>query len=95
MSIASDVSLVTQDGQGRTSGVTLSELFAAINRSKLKEVIIILDCCFAGNAGNIPQLNLDLSALRDGVSVLTAERATKRLLRLTKAGLSRHILKVL
>lgn len=72
--LPSDVSLVTQDGQGRTTGVTLSELFATINRSALKEVIIILDCCFAGNAGNVPQLNLDLSALRDGVSVLTASR---------------------
>lgn len=73
-SLASDVSLVTQDGQGRTSGVKMSELFAVINRSKLKEVIIILDCCFSGNAGNVPQLNLDLSLLRDGVSLLTASR---------------------
>lgn len=72
--LASDVSLVTQDGKGRTTGVKLSEVFGMVNQSALKEVIIILDCCFAGNAGNVPQLNLDLSVLRDGVSVLTASR---------------------
>jgi len=72
--LQADVSLVTQDGQGRTTGVKLSEVFTTVNASKLKEVIIILDCCFAGNAGKMPQLNLDLSTLRDGVSVLTASR---------------------
>lgn len=72
--LQADVSLVTQDGKGRTSGVKLSEVFTMVNASKLKEVIIILDCCFAGNAGKMPQLNLDLSTLRDGVSVLTASR---------------------
>jgi hypothetical protein len=72
--LPSDVSLVTQDGQGRTSGVKMSEIFASIARSALKEVIIILDCCFSGNAGNIPQLNLDLSTLRGGVSILAASR---------------------
>lgn len=72
--LPNDVSLVTQEGQGRTTGVKLSEVFALVNGSALKEVIIILDCCFAGNAGGVPQLNLDLSVLREGVSVLTASR---------------------
>lgn len=72
--LAHDVSLVTQEGKGRTTGVKLSEVFAMINGSSLKEVVVILDCCFAGNAGGVPQLNLDLSILREGVSVLTASR---------------------
>ncbi|WP_128645738.1 caspase family protein [Rhodococcus sp. BS-15] len=72
--LAHDVSLVTQEGAGRTTGVKLSEIFTAINASSLKEVIVVLDCCFAGNAAGVPQLNLDLSVLREGVSVLTASR---------------------
>ena len=40
----------------------------------MPEVIIILDCCFSGNAGNLPQLGENVAALRDGLAILTASR---------------------
>lgn len=69
-----DVVLVSQDGQGPDLGVKMSEVLAKVQHSKVGEVLIILDCCFAGTAGGIPQLGTDAAALRSGLSILTASR---------------------
>jgi hypothetical protein len=37
-------------------------------------VIVILDCCFSGAAGGVPQLGTAAAALRPGVSILMASR---------------------
>ena len=68
------VALVTSDGTDGTPGVTFSEILAAINKSSVAEVTVILDCCFSGGATTIEALNNGLANLRDGLSVLTASR---------------------
>src|SRR6266571_2619858 len=45
-----------------------------VQKSKVPEVLIILDCCFAGAAGGVPQLGKDIAAIRPGVSLLSASR---------------------
>lgn len=72
--VDNDVLLVSQDGQGSDLGVSMSEVLGKVQRSRVPEVSIILDCCFSGMAGGIPQLGTDTSALRSGVSILTASR---------------------
>lgn len=72
--VGNDVVLVSQDGQGSDLGVSMSEVLAKVQRSQVPEVSIILDCCFSGVAGGIPQLGTDAAALRSGVSILTASR---------------------
>jgi uncharacterized caspase-like protein len=69
-----DVVLVSQDGQGSDLGVKMSEVLAKVQHSKVREILVILDCCFAGTAGGVPQLGTDAAALRSGVSILTASR---------------------
>jgi len=69
-----DVVLVTQDGTQATSGVALSELLTKVTGSPVREVVVVLDCCFSGAAGGVPQLGIALSALRGGVSILAASR---------------------
>lgn len=69
-----DVVLVSQDGRGSDMGVKMSEVLAKVQHSRVTEVIIILDCCFAGAAGAVPQLGTDVVALRSGLSILTATR---------------------
>ena len=69
-----DVVLVAQEGAPPDLGVSLSQVLGAIQESKVPEVIIVLDCCFAGNAGSLPQLGANVSALRDGLAILTASR---------------------
>jgi hypothetical protein len=69
-----DVALVTEDGTPATPGITFSEVLAKVAESSIREVILILDCCFSGAAGGIPQLASSATALRDGVSILAASR---------------------
>lgn len=69
-----DVALVTEDGTDATPGIAFSEILTRVAGSKVGEVIIILDCCFAGAAGGIPQLGTSAATLREGVSVLAASR---------------------
>jgi Caspase domain len=71
----SDVALVTEDGTGGTPGITLSEIVTRITESSVGEVILILDCCFAGAAAGVPQLGTTAALLRNGVSILAASRA--------------------
>lgn len=69
-----DLVLVTEDGRGSDLGVSMSTVLAKVQHSPVHEVSIILDCCFSGMAGGIPQLGTDAAALRSGVSILTASR---------------------
>lgn len=72
--VPSDVVAVTQDGDGREAGVALSEVLGKVQSSAIGEVIVVLDCCFAGAAGGVPQLGADNAVIRSGVSVLSAAR---------------------
>ena len=71
---ASDVALVTADGTDHSPGVKLSELLARAQTSAVGEIVVILDCCFSGGAGGVPQLDTSVAAVRPGLSVLTASR---------------------
>jgi hypothetical protein len=70
-----DVVLVTENGTSRDPGVTLSELLGKVQSSKVPEIVILLDCCFSGGAGGVPQFGSDGAMLRSGVSILSASRA--------------------
>lgn len=69
--------LVTQDAKPDDEGVSLMEIVALANHSKAKEVIIILDCCHAGDAGNSIDLGERKVILREGVSILAASSASQ------------------
>jgi hypothetical protein len=69
-----DVTLVSQDGTPTEAGIPLSAVLGRVQNSPVREVIIILDCCFSGAAGGVPQLGGDIAALRAGVAVLAASR---------------------
>jgi hypothetical protein len=69
-----DVTLATRDGTPATPGIAFSEIMAKVASSSVREVILVLDCCFSGAAGGIPQLASSASALKDGVSILAASR---------------------
>lgn len=71
----SDVAVCTYDGTSVTPGVALSQILGYVQDSPVREVIIVLDCCFAGAAGGVPQLGPNLTVLRDGVTILAASRA--------------------
>jgi hypothetical protein len=69
-----DVALVTRDATPATPGIAFSEVLAKVAHSSVREMVVILDCCFSGAAGGIPQLASSATTLRDGVSILAASR---------------------
>jgi hypothetical protein len=73
--------LVTQDGVADDPGLPMEEVVTLANDSPAETVLLILDCCFSGSAGNPPAFQsgtLESRALlREGVTILAASRATQ------------------
>lgn len=74
MTDGNDVSLCTKDGSQETPGFPMSQVLGMAAESTVAEVVIVLDCCFAGAAGAIPQIGAQTSLIRNGVSILAASR---------------------
>src|SRR5712692_6947139 len=79
--------LVTQDAATYDEGLAMSEVLKMANDSKTEEVVILLDCCHAGNLGNPPVVNNARAMLREGVSILTASRGDQMSVEASGAGL--------
>jgi len=69
--------LVTQDYNRYDAGVSMADLLTLANESRIDEVIILIDCCHSGAIGEIPPIRNEHAILREGVSVLTASRASQ------------------
>jgi Caspase domain len=74
--------LVTQDGTPGDPGLPMDELLTLANRSKAKTLLLIVDSCYAGNAGDPAILQGNGSAqnqalIREGVTILAASRQTE------------------
>ncbi len=65
--------LVTQDAKKYDEGVNMNDVLELANQSSIKECILMLDCCFSGNLGALPQVN-NLKTIREGITILTASR---------------------
>jgi len=68
--------LVVQDGTLDDPGISMNDLLLLANRSKAREVTLILDCCFSGDIGDPAFLQVgnvvNQSHLREGVTILAA-----------------------
>jgi len=70
-----DVALLAQDSTSSNSGLAFSDVLGRVKQSSVPEIVIMLDCCFSGGAGGVPQLGRDITLLRPGLSILTASRS--------------------
>ena len=50
----------------------MSDVLTWANRSRAKEVVILLDCCHSGALGQITATDNAAANIREGVSILTA-----------------------
>ena len=66
--------LITTDFDNRTIGVRMSDVLEYANRSKCRNKVIILDCCFAAKMGESLLLN-NKSVLGDGVTIMAASQS--------------------
>lgn len=78
-------SLVTPDMSNETPGVSMDDILLWANESKIRNKIIILDCCFSGNMGNFSGDGTK-SRLSDGVTILTASKSDQPSLELDGHG---------
>ncbi len=63
--------LIPSDGNNADPGLELESILKIATLSKAANKIIILDSCFAGNAGNLPELG-DSTVINEGMTILTA-----------------------
>ncbi len=69
--------LIPQDAKGADDGLSMRDVLTWIARSPVRECVVILDCCFSGGFGNLPESDRDEVRLRKGVSVLAAANTTE------------------
>lgn len=79
--------LVTQDARSYDEGVEMTNLLTYANKSKAREVVIIIDSCHSGAFGQLPAINNEAAILREGVSVLTASRESQAAVEIGGEGL--------
>lgn len=64
--------LVTPDYSNNDLGVSMEEVLKLANESKIKNRIVILDCCKSGRFGMASLTKGRISSLNEGVTILTA-----------------------
>lgn len=74
--------LATCDAQTNDWGIPMQEVVQMANESNANDILLILDCCHAGDTGDAPLLNSrgrlhPISALRDNMTVIAASRNTQ------------------
>lgn len=69
--------LVTQDAATPGDGFAFHDLLTLAIQAPIKEITIILDCCFSGGMGNIDLANLATTQLREGITIMAACRSTQ------------------
>jgi hypothetical protein len=65
--------ILTSEAARADAGVSLSDIMVFANKSPARNKVIVLDSCHSGIAGTPP--NSDLTALSDGLTILTASTA--------------------
>lgn len=70
--------LVTPDYTESDYGVSLQDVLTIANQSRCKDKIIILDSCHSGIMGSINSSGQAIANIGEGVTILTASRATEK-----------------
>lgn len=65
--------IVTPDHKHYDEGISMDDILNLANQSKVRNKIIILDCCYSGTFGE-PTLGGSVTPIKEGISILTACR---------------------
>lgn len=68
--------LVTGDCKDPDAGLSLDEVMSLANKSRSRNVVVVLDCCHAGIAGGAA-LQRHVASLAEGVTILAASTANQ------------------
>jgi hypothetical protein len=78
--------LVTLDAKKYDEGVSMDDILAIANQSKVKDKVILLDCCHSGAMGTPIITGANTAQLSEGLSVLTASRDSESALEINGKG---------
>jgi hypothetical protein len=66
--------LMTPDYANHDLGVSMSQLYTIMRNSPAKNKVVILDCCYAGDAGNDFRDDATATYLKEGVTILASSK---------------------
>lgn len=69
--------LVTPDYSKNDWGVSMNDILSIINKSQCRNKVVILDCCYSGEMGEIGTSSNGLTEIGEGVTILTACKKTE------------------
>lgn len=78
--------LIPSDYEEHAASYSMHDILELINRSPVREAVVILDCCYSGGFGNLPSTKKDLALLREGMSVLAASSSSESAVEINGAG---------
>lgn len=84
--------LVTVDAKKYDEGVSMDDILKLANDSKARNKVVMLDCCHAGAMASPALGNNSLAQLSEGLSVLTASRASEGALEKNGSGVFTSLL---
>ncbi len=79
--------LITPEAQTYSDGYAMRDLQIHTTKSPVREAVVILDCCYSGEFGNLPEIGIDQSLLREGLALLAASRSYEPSVEVGGAGL--------
>ena len=68
--------LLTSDCETGDDGFSMIDLLTIVNKSRVRNKIIILDTCYSGNMGNL-DVDSNVVTINEGVTILTASQKSE------------------
>jgi Caspase domain len=84
--------IVTPDSKLYDEGVSMDEVLVIANQSKIRDKIIIIDCCHSGAFGSPVIVGSSASYLSEGLTILTASRESEKAVEGTSHGIFTQLL---
>jgi hypothetical protein len=69
--------LVAKDTKTYDDGLSMHTILSLADKAPIREIVIILDCCFSGTFGSDSIAAAGKSILREGISILTASGSSQ------------------
>lgn len=84
--------IVTPDHRRYDEGVSMNDILTLASKSRIRDKIIILDCCHSGVFGSPQHTGGSAALLAEGMVVLTASRASEEAIEVNGRGIFTNLL---
>jgi len=79
--------IVTNDAQSYDEGIPMTDVLNLANRSRARNRIIVLDCCFSGHMGTPAIADTGIAQIAEGITVLAASREAEEAIEVDGGGI--------